>query len=93
MESERERKIRQRAYEIWEESGREEGKADEHWAKAAAELGGTGKAEKSSTAKTKAASPKAESTAAAAAATAKSVKAAPAGRSPDAPAKDASPKG
>ena len=29
-----ERRIRERAYQIWEEEGRPEGKAEEHWEKA-----------------------------------------------------------
>ncbi len=35
---EQEAKIRRRAYEIWEAEGRPEGREDEHWARAAAEL-------------------------------------------------------
>lgn len=40
MESERDRKIRQRAYELWEQGGRLEGRADEHWSTAEAEFAG-----------------------------------------------------
>ncbi|NNM74488.1 DUF2934 domain-containing protein [Enterovirga aerilata] len=38
MESERDRRVRERAHKLWEESGRPEGKADEHWAQACAEI-------------------------------------------------------
>jgi hypothetical protein len=31
MESEKDRKIRERAYELWEQSGRPEGQAEQHW--------------------------------------------------------------
>jgi hypothetical protein len=34
----REERIRQRAHRIWEEAGRPEGKAQEHWERAAQEL-------------------------------------------------------
>jgi hypothetical protein len=30
--------VRQRAYELWEESGREDGRAQEHWLQAEAEV-------------------------------------------------------
>jgi hypothetical protein len=33
-----EQRARERAYEIWEQSGRPEGKADEHWLQAEAEI-------------------------------------------------------
>jgi hypothetical protein len=42
MASERDRKIRDRAHQIWEESGRPDGKAEEHWAQALAEIDGQG---------------------------------------------------
>ncbi len=34
--------IRQRAYAIWEEDGRPEGRQEEHWQRASMELAGTG---------------------------------------------------
>ncbi|WP_173931862.1 DUF2934 domain-containing protein [Chelativorans sp. Marseille-P2723] len=36
--SERDEKIRQRAYEIWEAEGRPEGREAEHWARASQEI-------------------------------------------------------
>ena len=33
-------KIRQRAYEIWDRDGRQDGQADNHWLRAERELGG-----------------------------------------------------
>jgi hypothetical protein len=33
-----EQRVRERAYEIWEQTGRPEGKADEHWSQAEAEV-------------------------------------------------------
>ena len=33
-----EQKVRERAYQIWESEGRPEGKSDEHWARAQAEI-------------------------------------------------------
>lgn len=38
MESDREQRIRERAYEIWEREGRPQGRAAEHWARAAGEI-------------------------------------------------------
>ncbi|MGO8917630.1 MAG: DUF2934 domain-containing protein [Stellaceae bacterium] len=38
MESDRERLIRERAYEIWESEGRPKGRDVEHWRQAAAEI-------------------------------------------------------
>lgn len=38
MESERDRKISARAYELWEEGGRPDGHADAHWAQATREI-------------------------------------------------------
>jgi hypothetical protein len=35
---EREERIRRRAHQIWEEAGRPEGKAQEHWERAAQDL-------------------------------------------------------
>jgi hypothetical protein len=40
-----EESIRRRAYEIWEEEGRPEGRQDEHWARAAAEVAGLARPE------------------------------------------------
>lgn len=40
MESERDRKVRQRAYELWEQRGRKHGEADDHWREAEAEFAG-----------------------------------------------------
>jgi hypothetical protein len=40
MKSDRQRRIEQRAYEIWEREGRPHGKHDEHWHRAAQEIGG-----------------------------------------------------
>ena len=34
-------KTRERAYEIWDREGRQEGRAEEHWAQAERELGGS----------------------------------------------------
>ncbi len=39
MASERDLKIKARAYELWEEGGREDGHADAHWAQAMREIG------------------------------------------------------
>ena len=36
--SDREERIRQRAYKLWEEAGRPEGTAQEHWERAAQDL-------------------------------------------------------
>jgi hypothetical protein len=38
MPSEREERIRQRAYAIWEREGKPDGREAEHWEKAAAEI-------------------------------------------------------
>ena len=38
MEPALEQRIRERAYEIWNASGREDGRADEHWLSAEREL-------------------------------------------------------
>jgi len=38
MESSLEQRIRERAYEIWNATGREDGRADEHWLSAEREL-------------------------------------------------------
>lgn len=38
MDTDRSKLIERRAYEIWEEEGRPEGREREHWAKAAKEL-------------------------------------------------------
>jgi Protein of unknown function (DUF2934) len=38
MEPSLEQRIRERAYEIWNASGREDGRADEHWFSAVREL-------------------------------------------------------
>lgn len=43
-EQEREERIRQRAYEIWESEGRPEGAHDEHWLRAVKEIDGQGPA-------------------------------------------------
>ncbi|WP_161142169.1 DUF2934 domain-containing protein, partial [Propylenella binzhouense] len=37
-------RIRERAYRIWEEEGRPEGRHDEHWHRAGREMGGEEKA-------------------------------------------------
>ncbi len=37
-----EQSIRNRAYEIWEAEGRPDGKAEQHWMQALAEIGDTG---------------------------------------------------
>ena len=38
--TEREEKIRERAYELWEEDGRPDGRSDEYWNRAAREIDG-----------------------------------------------------
>ena len=38
MNSDQEARIRQRAYEIWQREGRPEGREDEHWQRAQAEI-------------------------------------------------------
>ena len=38
MDGDRERRIRERAYEIWEREGRPEGREAEHWERAEAEI-------------------------------------------------------
>lgn len=38
--SEREEKIRQRAYQIWQEEGEQHGQAEDHWERAAREIDG-----------------------------------------------------
>lgn len=38
MQDDREERIRRRAHEIWEREGQPEGKHDEHWAQATAEV-------------------------------------------------------
>ncbi len=38
-------RVEQRAYEIWEEEGRPEGRAEAHWSRAEAEVSGTMSAE------------------------------------------------
>lgn len=40
MESERDRKIRERAYELWIQGGQEHGRSDEHWLRAEQEYAG-----------------------------------------------------
>jgi hypothetical protein len=39
MSGERERNIRERAYAIWEQEGRPDGKSVDHWLQAEAEIG------------------------------------------------------
>jgi Protein of unknown function (DUF2934) len=39
MEQDRDERIRQRAYEIWESEGRPDGQATKHWEQAASEVG------------------------------------------------------
>lgn len=39
METERDRLIREKAYELWEQRGRPEGQSDEHWHEAASSFG------------------------------------------------------
>ena len=39
MDDKRDEKIRQRAYELWEQEGRPEGRHSEHWEQAAGETG------------------------------------------------------
>jgi DUF2934 family protein len=38
MESDREKRVRERAYQIWQREGEPHGRADEHWAQAEAEI-------------------------------------------------------
>ena len=38
MDEELQRRIRERAHQLWEHDGRPEGRADEHWERARAEL-------------------------------------------------------
>jgi len=38
MESDREERVRERAYQIWQREGEPHGRADEHWAQAEAEV-------------------------------------------------------
>jgi hypothetical protein len=38
MHNERQSKIRERAYQIWEREGRQDGRAEEHWSQAEQEL-------------------------------------------------------
>jgi len=48
MNSDREHKVRERAYQIWEREGRPEGREDEHWAQAEREIESEGAAGSSS---------------------------------------------
>jgi hypothetical protein len=43
MESEKHRKIRERAHQLWEEGGRQDGQSERHWAQATAEVEDAGK--------------------------------------------------
>ena len=38
MQNQRNEKVRERAYQIWEREGRQDGRAEEHWSKAEQEL-------------------------------------------------------
>jgi hypothetical protein len=38
MESDREKRVRERAHQIWQREGEPHGRADEHWAQAEAEI-------------------------------------------------------
>jgi Protein of unknown function (DUF2934) len=38
MESDREKRVRERAYQIWQRQGEPQGRAQEHWAQAEAEI-------------------------------------------------------
>jgi DUF2934 family protein len=38
MESDREKRVRERAYQIWQREGEPHGRSDEHWAQAEAEI-------------------------------------------------------
>jgi len=38
MESNREKRVRERAYQIWQREGEPQGRADAHWAQAEAEI-------------------------------------------------------
>lgn len=40
MASERDRKIRERAYELWEQGGRQDGSSEAHWHQAVTEFAG-----------------------------------------------------
>jgi hypothetical protein len=42
MEDVRQEQVRERAYQIWEREGRQEGRAEEHWWQAEQELADTG---------------------------------------------------
>jgi len=44
MDENRDERIRRRAHEIWEREGRPEGRHDEHWSQAAAEIDSEGRA-------------------------------------------------
>jgi hypothetical protein len=48
MQNQRQDRIRERAYQIWEREGRQEGRAEEHWWQAEQELGSTEEAPASS---------------------------------------------
>ncbi|HEY7384966.1 MAG TPA: DUF2934 domain-containing protein [Beijerinckiaceae bacterium] len=41
MQDVRQEKVRERAYQIWEREGRQDGRAEEHWSQAEQELAGS----------------------------------------------------
>jgi hypothetical protein len=41
MQNQRHEKVRERAYQIWEREGRQDGRAEEHWSQAEQELADT----------------------------------------------------
>ncbi len=55
MENDRHSKIRQRAYEIWDREGRQNGRADEHWLQAEREVAAQAAAQAAPAAETAAA--------------------------------------
>lgn len=44
MSTERDRRVREQAYHLWEADGRKPGRSDEYWAKAEGEIGGAASA-------------------------------------------------
>lgn len=40
MQNDREQQVRERAYALWEQAGKPEGKADDYWQQAEREIGG-----------------------------------------------------
>src|SRR5689334_12089519 len=87
MADDRDQRIRDRAYQIWEREGRPEGRHDEHWRRAAEEIEAEARPKAATAAKPAAQQPAAPTPPAEPAKPAAKAKTTKPGTAPDAPAK------